>query len=159
MRERLQEYALIAEVLGGVAVIVTLIFLVIETRANTQAIQAQTRDSMSKNLMDWYADIYGDEYTADVFSKGRFGGVSEAGDISDQSAFRFIVFANFRMWENEYYQYRKGLFEEDEFGARSAQWPGISQLPGYQELWESTKTAYSPEFVEYLDSRISEIGN
>ena len=46
----LQEWALAAEIIGGLAVVVTLIFLVSETRDNTNAIQAQTYQSLTAAL-------------------------------------------------------------------------------------------------------------
>ena len=47
---KLQEWALFAEVLGGIAIVITLIFLVLETRANTNAIQVQTYQSLTAEL-------------------------------------------------------------------------------------------------------------
>ena len=46
----LSEMALAAEILGGVAVVVTLVFLVLATRENTNAIQAQTYQALTAEL-------------------------------------------------------------------------------------------------------------
>jgi hypothetical protein len=46
----LSEMALAAEILGGVAVVVTLVFLVLATRENTNAIQAQTYQALTSEL-------------------------------------------------------------------------------------------------------------
>ena len=40
MKEKLHEYALVAEIVSGVAIVVTLIFLIYEIRGNTSALQA-----------------------------------------------------------------------------------------------------------------------
>jgi hypothetical protein len=42
--------ALAAEIIGGAAVIITLIFLVMETRENTRAVQAQTYLALTSEL-------------------------------------------------------------------------------------------------------------
>ena len=39
---KLEKWALIAEIVGGVAIVVTLIALIVELRGNTGAIRAQT---------------------------------------------------------------------------------------------------------------------
>ena len=46
---RLQHMALIAEVISGIAIVITLAFLAIEMRANTNAIRAQTYRRLCSN--------------------------------------------------------------------------------------------------------------
>lgn len=50
MKEKLRDYALLAEIVSGIAIVVTLIFLVVETRENTNAIQVQTYQSLTAEL-------------------------------------------------------------------------------------------------------------
>ena len=53
MKEKLQEYALIAEIISALAIVVSLIFVGLQVRqgsettvANTEAIRSQVRESM-----------------------------------------------------------------------------------------------------------------
>ena len=48
--EQLQKWALLAEVIGAAAVVITLIFLIVETRENTNAIQSQTYQALTAEL-------------------------------------------------------------------------------------------------------------
>jgi hypothetical protein len=47
--ESLQKWALVAEVVGALAVVTTLAFVAVETRANTNALQAQTFQSLMQS--------------------------------------------------------------------------------------------------------------
>ena len=57
---KLEKWALIAEVVGGVAIVVSLVVLIFEVRGNTEAVSAATfqnvSDSISANGMEIAAD-------------------------------------------------------------------------------------------------------
>ena len=52
-KEKLQYWALIAEIFGGIAVLVTLVLLVIWVRENANAIKAATYDSLVADMGNW----------------------------------------------------------------------------------------------------------
>ena len=51
--DRLQKWALIAEVIGAVAVVISLIFVGIELRSNTEATRAATREAINQKDIDF----------------------------------------------------------------------------------------------------------
>ena len=63
---KLEKWALGAEILGGIAIVVTLIVLIIEVRGNTSAIQAQTINTLVANERERRGWLFLDE-----------GGISE----------------------------------------------------------------------------------
>ena len=60
------------------------------------------------------------------------------------------------MWENEFLQYKQGLFEAKEFEARLEMWRTTIIIPPYLVLWESQRYSFSPSFVEFVDTLITE---
>ena len=61
----------------------------------------------------------------------------------------------FRIWENEFYQFQSGLFEESEFEPRLTAWrAGIQNNEGTRAIWEGTYESYSPDFVELVNTLI-----
>jgi hypothetical protein len=63
----------------------------------------------------------------------------------------------FREWENSFYQYEQGLFDESEFEPRRYRWQANMKLPGYREYWARGREAFSPSFRAEIDSIVSEI--
>jgi len=57
--------------LGNLGVVAGIIFLAIELQNNTRATEAQTRNSMTENLVSWQMAIGSDEYTAQTWVKGN----------------------------------------------------------------------------------------
>jgi len=149
---KLNEWLTITANLGVIAGIV---FLAIEVQQNTEIMQAQTQDSITEKQMDWYMNIGTSEFASDLYFKGREEGVlAFEVDSAEINAFNFIAHANPRIWENEWYQYKKQLFEDDEFLARSRIWPVLLSSPGFRAVWDSQKGIYAPDFREYLDAKL-----
>ena len=60
----------IAEIIGAVAVVVTLIFLIIEIRQNRVAVEAATQASISEGWNSVNAVILGSEEVGDIWARG-----------------------------------------------------------------------------------------
>ena len=55
--QRLQKWALVAELVSALAVVVTLAFLIVGMRDNTNAIQAQTYQQLMRDINTWRSSI------------------------------------------------------------------------------------------------------
>jgi hypothetical protein len=115
---KLEKYAALAEIVTGIAVVLTLVILIFEVRTNTAAILAGNRQSIAQRgqeLAMWHAgpDI------AQVTHKLYGGGwKEEATSLEDQQA-SSIITANLRLAEEAYFQYRDGLLGDEYWEARS----------------------------------------
>ncbi|MEQ9208967.1 MAG: hypothetical protein RLN96_03850, partial [Pseudomonadales bacterium] len=105
-------------------------------------------------LTNWFMDVGANPEAAQVMSNGnRLADLDiEAGE---PLMYTLMVQGNLRLWENELYQYEKGLFEEEEFHARKLAWELLMRSPGYQRVWEGGKTMYSPRFQIEIDSLLN----
>ena len=139
--------------LANVGVIAGIVFLAIEIRQNTEMVRSQTRDSITDKqltLFEWFAAspenirirVDGDQLALDT-------------DSVEASQYGWMIAGNFRLWENEWYQYQQGLFEPEEFEPRINIWKAmISGSPGLRRVWQLQRTGYSPEFKALIDSLV-----
>ena len=72
----------------------------------------------------------------------------------------FIFLTQLRMWENELYQYRQGLFDSEEFESRLNLWATTinSEFPtgeARRQIWEVQIPNFSIDFVEVIDSLLA----
>lgn len=147
------------EILGIVAVVLSLLFVGYEINQNTLVAKAQTRDSMTEKLMNWELSIGSSQYSATVWSKGTSGYYLDP-DTGEVSAFNLLASANLRMWENEWYQFQLGLFEEEEFEPRLERWERrMETSPGFQDLWKSARETYAQGFRSIMDEFVSDPTN
>ena len=143
--------------IANLGVIAGIIFLAVEVQLNTNMMRAQTRDAVTGKQLEWYAVIAGDSETMDVY----FRGINSPEDIdpnsSDQTRFNMLMIGNFRIWENEWYQFKQGLFDQDEFDPRLEVWSRmLRQNKGLSNVWKDQRLNYSPEFREQVDQLVAD---
>jgi|TARA_B110000116_G_scaffold27241_1_gene20720 hypothetical protein len=144
--------------LANLGVIAGIVFLAMEVQQNTSMMEAQTRDAMTDKLINWQLSLATDLYTSQTFVTGN------AGELLDNSAqensYLMLISSNLRIWENEWYQYSKGLYEEDEFTPRINRWKGIMQGEGdgYRRIWCLRKDSFSTDFQSVIDSWVQDVG-
>ncbi|MEQ9007390.1 MAG: hypothetical protein RLP12_05865 [Ekhidna sp.] len=144
--------------IANLGVIAGILFLAIEVRQNTAMMQAQTRDSIADKLIDWQLSLGTDFYTSQAFVTGNLGAEFES--TAQEISYLMLASSNFRIWENEYYQFSKGLYEEQEFLPRLNRWKDNIQREdmNYNLIWCLRRDSYSLDFQRLLDSWIQEIG-
>ena len=113
-KEQLQKMALAAEVIGGAAVVITLIFLVLETRDNTQAVQSQTYLALTSELNRVRENVL-DPETARIFTDTLASGELPTSE-SEALIFRQVYEAAFAIYENAWYAHRRGVLDDNEWG-------------------------------------------
>lgn len=140
--------------LANIGVLAGIFFLAIEIQQNTQMIESQTRNSITENIVASSIPAASNEYSANVLLRGF------RGEIEPQTgeSITWVLFSQsiFRNWENEWYQYRSGLFAENEFGPRMRNWYGLLELVGFRNYWAENREIYSESFREQIDRVISE---
>lgn len=141
--------------LANVGVIAGIVFLAIEIRQNTDMIRSQTRDSITEKqltLFEWFAAspenirvrVAGDKLELEA-------------DSSEAAQYAWMIAGNFRLWENEWYQYQQGVFEPEEFRPRINIWREmINDAPGMRMVSDYQRAAYSPDFKALIDSLIED---
>jgi hypothetical protein len=56
------------------------------------------------------------------------------------------------MWENEWYQYQKGLFDQKEFDSRVNTWKTNIVVPINVITWTNIRGDFSEDFRNYLNA-------
>ena len=139
--------------LANLSVLVGIVFLAVEISQNTNMMRSQTRDSIAEKQVEYFFTLGSNIETPEIFSKAA-NGYSELSE-AESIAFFYLNQGIFRIWENEYYQFQSGLFDESEFEPRLTAWTaGIQNNEGTRAIWEGTRESYSPEFVELVNTLI-----
>ena len=68
--------------IANISVVLGIIFLAVELQQNTQAIQAQTRDSITEKQMTYSEWLGLNRDAAGVFQRGNSGGIDQLGKLS-----------------------------------------------------------------------------
>lgn len=142
--------------LANIGVLLGIIFLAVEMRQNTAMMQAQTRDAITGKQMDFYSQILSTpEITENFIVRSGYVDEFELGLAQTNNLYR----SQLRMWENEWYQYQQGLFDDEEFEPRMNLWRTSLDAQPYVDFWNLIRNTHSPSFREQIDQIIEENRN
>lgn len=138
------------ELIGAMAVVVSVLYLAYQVRAQVQESRLGAMDEVSDAFREGITATFLDEGLAELFIQGKDGveGLSEAQRI------RFIAMVqrNYRVWENAFYQYRSGRLDEMLWASINRQYAALLSWPGFQWVWSIRRDYFTADFAEYVDT-------
>ena len=152
----LRDWASVAEIVGTVAVVVSLLFVAYSVNHNSAVLQ-----SLNDNLLYEYdaqaiSDIVTDPSMAAILVKLDNG---EQLTTIERERFRQFMYRYLNMWELAHDRYVDGLFPEGKWLGWNATLAdvvtqGPRRLPG--EEWSAIKEQYGLDFVYVVDKAYAE---
>ena len=146
----LEQYAYLAEIIGVIIVVVTLLYLAAQVRQGAHLMRSESRQALMNNdrevLLKYLDNI-------DLFDKMRG---EERLSPSDQRRFTVLWIVNMRNREHEWFQYQDGILDE----ATWLSYRGIIRITlsskRHRAWWNNAKMAFNPEFVTMVDKYLEE---
>jgi hypothetical protein len=149
----LSQLANIGELLGGIAVVASLVYLAIQIRQNTRTVRGST---LHQNTDLWISVFL--RLAEPGAARAYVAGMTANPDIQPlhYTQFFFICRAMFLGDENQYYQMRQGVLDPETYAAYqrsiSAQFLAFR---GFRVWWQQSRSVFSPSFVEHIDAMIA----
>jgi hypothetical protein len=147
------ELAALAEIVGALAVLVTLIFLTVQMRQNTKALTAATFQEISTSMGHTAEVIAAHPDLAELFIKGA----ADSSELTqaERLRFRFGLLMTFRRFEAVYMQRMFGAVNLDLTQGFERSAASAIKSPGGLEWWAITKPGFSTEFVAHVDGLLA----
>lgn len=150
---KLQKYALIAEVVAGIAIFVTIAFLAVEMRSNTNAVRAQTFQSLMQQVNDNRMSFVHPPYML-ANEKRRQSGWDSLSRAEKQEI-RIPVLVNWGIYESAFFANERGLLGEGEW--KRFEIAICRRREVHDEMWSpqgftSMNELLTPVFVDYVQS-------
>jgi hypothetical protein len=150
----LEDLGNIGDFLGGIGVVVTLAYLAVQIRKNTQSVRSAALHSVSTSISEFMDKVAQDPVLTKLWFDG-LGGTAQLSE-ADRQRFNLLLMSLVRRWENAFHQSRAGMLE-------SASWSGMQEgiafvvsSPGAQAWWKVARTLFSPEFVAFAERAFDE---
>ncbi|MEH6637297.1 MAG: hypothetical protein V7700_17385 [Halioglobus sp.] len=141
--------AAVAEIVGAVAVVISLIYLALQIRAQTNQSRLAAQHEVSNGIRE-VSLLFATEDISDIFVRGN----KDFDSMSDAELVRLIVAITnlFRVWEEAFAEARDGHLEAANWDALSGDYSQLMGAPSFTRVWELRKQNYYPEFQIYVDS-------
>jgi hypothetical protein len=142
------KWSAIAEILSAVAIVITLLYLALQTSQNSQAIRAAAiqdlaaQDLSMSNLVVVYPEIM--EFLV---------GSRELEAHEAQRLYGWLI-GLLRTRESYYRQYILGVIDEDEYLRMEEPLLAVLTVQRINNLWQSQKAAFYGAFVDRIDNQL-----
>lgn len=147
--ERLQKWALIAEVAGGVAIIISLVFVGIQFKENTRATRSAMATDANAMSSSWYMRIGSDPDTSGLLY--RF--LTDFDSLGQEEKFQMVMYfhAVILSFQNSFYLANEGTLDPGIRDTIIESVVVIKDTPGWHYFWENRRPLFLPEFQAFID--------
>ena len=156
----LEDLGNLGEFVAAVAVVVSLIYLAVQIRQNTQqikqsisSVKASAYQTSLSSAAGFIVNVAQDPDLADIYRRGLQG---ESLNETEWIRFRFVMSNLFAHYEHLYYQHRAGLAEPDYWESRAANMEWYFAQPGWRSYWEEAGRLFGRGFREYVAKQLAD---
>ena len=142
----------VAETLSSVAILITLVYLVVEIQQNAEATQAETRQAMLDSDQQFLLNIMNNPELDTFWYKP---------ELTDEEKVRLSValITFVRMRENNWLQYQNGVLDERTWEAYRGSIVGNLSTPQSRIWWSNfpVEVVFDSEFISLVDELIANV--
>ncbi len=139
----------IAESVGAVGVIASLLYVGLQVRQNTRSVRTATYEALVRSSGEFLTPLVQDPELAARFESAVGDWTSL--EASERSQINFLFTQLFRHWENAFFQMRQGTLEPELWDAWRYAMVSYFHQPGVQAWWPTRRSVYSSTFRELLE--------
>lgn len=139
----------LSDLVGALAVVVSLVYLAVQVRQNTRALRAETAREVVASIRAVNTTVASDPELFRIFST-----MTENPDqlsAEERGRATHLIFNHFRAIEDAFQQYMKGNLDEDIWAGWDRTFYDYINSPGWRGYWERRRDLFSSAFVRYVD--------
>ncbi len=152
MKFRLKELALLAEILGGIAILISLTFVGMQFKENAKATRSANASATIATLADWYNDIGNNSESSELF----YNFMADPDVLTPQQRFQAVMHLHglFVIFQNSFYLTKEGTLDSEMQNSLTSVILGGKDQPGFRFYWEKRKSYFYNEFRDYVEDLI-----
>jgi hypothetical protein len=150
----LKEFSELGATMGGVGVIVSVIYVSIQISHNTRAVRASAFQQVVNSFAGVAFDLARDKNLVDLFVRGGrdFASLGEV----ERAQYSLMLLSFLRRAENVYFQTEIRMLQTQHWSGIRDSIKAIIASPGAQTCWGEIKNRLNPEFRAFIDELIAE---
>ena len=151
MKYSLKKIALITEIIGGIALLISLIFVGVQFRENTIATKSATANAANAITVSWYTETGNSAQSSQLlwdYIKDPESMTTSAEKFQATILMHGLILS----FQNNYYLANEGTLDQNVQKSLTASISAIKNQPGWQEYWENRKSHFFVEFRDYMNS-------
>ncbi|MDJ0940468.1 MAG: hypothetical protein QNJ00_11965 [Woeseiaceae bacterium] len=159
----LQKWALLAEILGGIAVVVSLIFVGYQIQQsneqaalNTTALQVTAYQQLIDGISEFNTQTIQNQELRSARIKVEAGAQFDELSAEEQEIFNAFLYLAYRNGDLAYFQFQKGIIDEERLRSGMGLLVNYLALPTVRRHWDERKEGFVTEYRDYIDQLIED---
>lgn len=159
----LQKWALIAEILGGIAVVLSLIFVGYQvqqsneqTALNTNALRLTAYSQLIDGISEFNIQTLQNADLRAVRIKLEAGTTIDELDPEEGQIINAFLFLAYRNGDLAYMQYRQGIIDEERLRSGMGLLVNYLAIPTVGAHWNEVKEGFVADYRNYIDQRVED---
>ena len=140
-----------AEIVGATAVVVSLVYLTVQLKQNTQAMKSATIDSLNKAMVSNIQMFIEDDDVLELMMKAN---ANEELSEKEEAKYYYLLLMLVRRFEGFYFQRTFGFVDPQMTAGYEHSM--LSIIGRNQTWWQQAKKVMSPDFIAFIDKTIAE---
>jgi hypothetical protein len=139
----------IGEIVGALAVVVSLVYLASQIRIQNRESRAASVHQVIEGYRSSISALHEPEM-ADIWVSA----IADFDSLDPSQRLRFVIYLTvaLRSFEDAYYQWREGRLETDIWRALLTPLIDVKSTPAFDRFWELRRHHFRAEFTDYVDS-------
>ena len=143
------------QLLGGIGVIASMIYVGIQIRNNSRAVRAATNLQISHTQTSSLYNMASNADLAELVVRG--GGDFAALKGLDRARFRFHAMFVLTFNQNIFFQHKIGTLTGSDWDSFSGDLVSYFDMPGARQAWPTYRKRFSTEFQEHVNQIVEQI--
>lgn len=142
----------LAEIIGAIAVVVSLFYVASQIRQNTRAVKSATAQSVHEHYASWYHLLANDGELSQIVVNG----LKDYSSLSETDKARFVAtFMAFLSYsQNAFFKWREHALSEELWSGWELLMMNLVSAPGGRSFWKERGYIFGEEFREYVENDI-----
>lgn len=149
MELSIQDWGAIGEIVGGFAVVLTLLYLGIQLRQNTAGMKASAYQQWVATHTQVFSVFMDKDAAATIWA-----GCEDSKNLNEDTFPIFVVYCRqyVEMQQSQYHLYRQGIIDDEIWQHNLADLNAFFRFPGVRQWWDAgARTFFAPEFVQLVE--------
>ena len=150
MENKLKKISIITEIVGAVAIVISLIFVGIQFIENTKATKSEIAASTVATISSWYTEMGNSQQSSSLF----WNYMATPDSLTSEERFQVIISLHglFLAFQNSYYLSQQGTLDSHIQESITKAAVGVKDQPGFRLFWKLRRELFFPEFQKHIDN-------
>lgn len=147
---KLGDWANVAEIIGTLAFVVSLIFVGVQIGQNTAATRAAASQAVHSSFSDWYQSVQGDPELLSLSTKG----MADYDSLSPTEKSQFIaLFMSFSLdTQDAFYKWRDGTLDPELWRTWELVSMNLYSTPGGKAFWKERRYLFAESYQNFIQN-------